>query len=92
MRTIHKFEVQINQETQTLDLPAEHTFLAVEYIIPKRSLCVWMEVPADLTVDKHPYKFRVFCTGDGIPDKYQYLGTCVDQYLPESYHLYRVVE
>ncbi|MCG8317124.1 MAG: hypothetical protein MI976_28220 [Pseudomonadales bacterium] len=92
MRTIHKFEVHINQEQQVIDLPEEHTFLAAEYMIPKRSIFVWMEVPADLTVAKTPHKFRVFCTGDGIPDNYQYLATCIDQYLPEAYHLYRVVE
>lgn len=92
MRTIHKFEVNIDQEAQTIELPTEHTFLSAEYIIPKRSLFVWVEVPADLTIDKEPHKLKVFRTGDGIPDNYQYLGTCIDHYLPEAYHLYKVVE
>ncbi|PIE41141.1 MAG: hypothetical protein CSA49_04730 [Gammaproteobacteria bacterium] len=92
MRTIHKFEVHITQEAQTIDLPKDHRFLAAEYIIPKRLLGVWMEVPADLTMEKVPHQFRVFCTGDGIPANYKYLATCIDQYLPEAYHLYQVVE
>ena len=92
MRTIHKFEVQINQEAQTIELPEDHRFLAAEYIIPKRSLFVWMEVPADLTLEKAPHKFRVFSTGDGIPASYQYLATCIDQYLREAYHLYLAAE
>lgn len=92
MRTIHKFEVHINQETQTIELPEDHRFLAAEYIIPKRSLFVWIDVPADLTIEKVPFKFRVFCTGDGIPANYKYLATCIDQYLPEAYHLYHVAD
>lgn len=92
MRTIHKFEVNTDQEPQSIVLPVEHTFLAVEYIIPKRAIYVWAEVPADLTIEKAPCKLKVFRTGDGIPDNYQYLGTCIDQYLPEAYHVYKIVE
>lgn len=92
MRTIHKYEVSIEQDPQTIEIPTEHNFLSVEYIIPKRSIFLWVEVPADLTIDKEPCKLKVFRTGDGIPDNYLYLGTCIDQYLPEAYHLYKVVE
>ncbi|MDX1694310.1 MAG: hypothetical protein R3208_11150 [Ketobacteraceae bacterium] len=92
MRTIHKYEVNTGQEPQAIEIPTEHTFLSVEYIIPKRSIFLWVEVPADLTIDKETCKLKVFRSGDGIPDNYQYLGTCIDQYLPEAYHLYKIEE
>lgn len=92
MRTIHKFEVQVNNETQEFKIPSGGRFLSVEYIIPKRILFIWFEVPADMTADKELRKFRVFKTGDGIPLHFQYLGTSIDQYLPESYHLYELLE
>lgn len=90
MRTIHKFEILICTETQDVTLPDEHQFLAVEYIIPKRAIYVWFEVTTDLTAEKNTRKLRVFKSGDGIPDNYEYLGTTIDQYLPESYHVYMV--
>lgn len=92
MRTIHKFEVAINKEVQTIDMPDELRFLHAEYLLHKRSISLWVEVPADMTVRKQPHRFRVFSTGDGIPDSAVHIGTCVDQYLPESYHLYELLD
>ncbi len=91
MRTIHKFEIQISNETQSIEIAKDSRCLAVEHIIPKRSLFVWFEVPADMTAPKITRSFRVFKTGDGIPDHFEYRGTSIDQYLPESYHLYEMI-
>lgn len=90
MRTIHKFEIQLSKEIQTLEIPADQQYLHVEYLMPKRSIFLWVEVPADITGKRHPRRFRVFSTGDGIPDNGVYVGTCIDQYLPESYHVYEL--
>lgn len=90
MRTIHKFEIQVNKEIQSLDIPEHQQYLHVEYLMPRRKIFLWVEVPADMTVAKVTRKFKVFSTGDGIPDNGAYIGTCVDQYLPESYHVYEL--
>ena len=91
MRTIHKYELSLKPEPVILELPCEHRFLKVEYIISKRLISVWFEVPADVLAVKAHFSFRLFATGDGIPDSAVYLGTAIDQYLPESYHLYRLI-
>ncbi|MEZ5506600.1 MAG: hypothetical protein R3F38_11745 [Gammaproteobacteria bacterium] len=90
MRTIHKFEIHINKDIQPLDIPDEHRYLHVEYLMHKRCIYLWVEVPADMTVTKTARRFRVFSTGDGIPDNGVYVGTCLDPYLPESYHVYEL--
>ena len=90
MRTIHKFTIQISKDIQTLDIPEDQQYLHVEYLMPRRHICLWAEVPADMTTRKVARKFKVFSTGDGIPDNGLYIGTCVDQYLPESYHVYEL--
>jgi len=92
MRTIHKFEIHINTEIQTLELPEGSQFLYAEYLMSKRSIFVWYEVSADMTAAKREYKYRVFSTGDGIPDHAEYLSTAVDQYLPEVYHIYQILD
>ncbi|MAR91415.1 MAG: hypothetical protein SV765_08760 [Pseudomonadota bacterium] len=91
MRTIHKFEVAISKEIQTIDLPENANIIHVEYLMPKRTIYMWVEVPADMTAPKSPRQFRVFLTGDGIPDNAHYLGSTIDQYLPEAYHVYELL-
>lgn len=90
MRTIHKFEVAISKETQTIELPENSNIIHVEYLMPRRAIFMWAEVPADLNAPKTPRQFRVFYTGDGIPNNASYLGTTIDQYLPEAYHVYEL--
>ena len=90
MRTIHKYEVAISRETQAIDLPESANVIHVEYLMPRRAIFMWAEVPADLTVKKEQRHFRVFFTGDGIPNNAQHLGSTVDQYLPEVYHVYEL--
>lgn len=90
MRTIHKFQLEINAEAQILELPDNSRMLHAEYVMSKRAICVWYEVTADMTAPQYPHKFRVFATGDGIPDHAEFVGTAIDQYLPESYHIYEL--
>ncbi len=90
MRTIHKFQLEINAETQILELPDNSRMLHVEYVMPRRAINVWYEVTADMTAERLPHKFRIFSTGDGIPDNGEYVGSTIDQYLPESYHIYEL--
>lgn len=90
MRTIHKFEVPISKEVQTIDLPESANIIHVEYLMPRRNIYMWAEVPADMTAPKEARQFRVFLTGDGIPDNASYLGSTIDQYLPEAYHVYEL--
>jgi len=90
MRTIHKFRLEINAEPQTLELPENSRLLHLEYVIPKRALTLWFEVAADMTAPLFPHKYRIFGTGDGIPNHAEYMGCAVDQYLPKSYHVYEI--
>ena len=91
MRTIHKFKVEISKEPQIIEIPEPSTILHIEYLMPKRAIYMWIEVPADLTVPKEARTFHVFLTGDGIPDNAKYLGSTIDQYLPEACHVYEML-
>ena len=88
MRTVHKFQIPVNGETCPVELPAERKLLHVDFIVPARSIFVLFEVAADIMAVKQPASFRVYMTGDGIPDNASYLGTAIDQYQAEAYHLY----
>ena len=91
MRTIHKFEVVISKEAHVIDLPENANIIHVEYLVSKRAIYMWVEVPADMMAPKQPREFRVFLTGDGIPSDASYLGTTIDQHLSEVYHVYEML-
>lgn len=92
MRTIHKFEVAITKEAQVIELPENANIIHVEYLISKRAIYMWVEVPADMMAPKQAREFRVFLTGDGIPSNASYLGTTIDQHLSEVYHVYEMLK
>lgn len=92
MRTIHKYQVEISKEPQVIEIPQPANIIHVEYLMPKRAIYMWVEVPADMTAPKEPRTFHVFLTGDGIPDNASYLGSTIDQYLPEAYHVYELLD
>lgn len=89
MKIIHKYEIKIDGNPTEINVPKDSIYRTVEYIALKRCLYIWLEVPADLNAPKDIRTFRVFKTGDGIPQADIYIGTAVDQHQPEVYHLYQ---
>ncbi|PCJ14090.1 MAG: hypothetical protein COB04_15755 [Gammaproteobacteria bacterium] len=90
MKTIHKYEVPLSAEGVDIELPRENTVRKVEYVVSVRRIFIWVEVEANavLCEDKCQHHFRAFSTGDGIPEEAIHVGSVVDQYLPEAYHVY----
>lgn len=91
MKTVHKHEMSLENEKTTLELPKGANLLDVDYLVTSRSVYVWVEVEADFTTEKEERQFKVFKSGDGIPASYHYVGTAIDQYTPEAYHVYEVI-
>ena len=90
MKIIHKHEINLKGQPTELSLPINSVLRNTEYLIGKKGLYLWVEVPADLNAPKETRTFRVFKTGDGIPAGDVYVGTAIDQHAPESFHLYEV--
>ena len=89
MKTIHKHEVPIGKRVE-IEMPVGATVRKVEYLVHERSVFIWAEVTADVTAPKEKRFFKVFCTGDGLPDSANYVGSTIDQYFPEAYHVYEM--
>ncbi len=92
MKIVHKHEININQEVTSIELPEKSNIVSVEYLNTSKTLFMWVEVPADLNAPKKTRNFRVFKTGDGIPEADQYIATGIDQHEPEAYHVYEIPE
>lgn len=92
MRTIHKFEVVISKEAHIIELPESSNIIHIEFLVSKRAIYMWAEVPADMMAPKQPREFRVFLTGDGIPSNAKHLGTTIDQHVSEVYHVYEMLK
>lgn len=94
MKTIHKHRLDINDDIQTVKLSPEGVVREVAYIQQERALYIWVEVPAGSVIDSNPVErsFKVFRTGDGVPDHGVYLATALDVMAPEAFHVYELTE
>ncbi|HLR17731.1 MAG TPA: hypothetical protein VK099_07650 [Alcanivoracaceae bacterium] len=94
MKTIHKHRLETSSEAQQLKLSAEGVVREVAYIQQERALYLWVEVPAGSVIDANQVErsFKVFLTGDGIPEHAIYLGTALDPMAPEAFHVYELAE
>ena len=94
MKTIHKYEVPVAKETTEIKMPLHAVIRNVEFITSSHSVFIWAEVEAgaDFKEGNEVRAFRTFCTGDGVPEGSRYIGSTVDQYVPEAYHVYEVTD
>lgn len=91
MKTIHKHRIAPDALT-VIELPESAVVRFVEYVVPERAVNIWVEVDAESFLDcpKVSREFHLFSTGQGVPNGAEYIGSTIDQYEPEAYHLYEM--
>lgn len=94
MKTIHKHRLEINSEIQEIKLPRTGRPLRVDYVVQDSAVQMWVEVDADTVIDtpKETRQFKVFMTGDGIPDNAKYVDSTVNHMKPDAYHVYELLD
>lgn len=90
MKTIHKFRVDPGKEPGTLTLRQGYRVVRCEYIVPHRAVYLWVEQPLNVDTPTVERRFRVAFSGEPVPDDYHYLGTALDPFGPEAYHLFEL--
>ncbi|MDY6828614.1 MAG: hypothetical protein SV583_04500 [Pseudomonadota bacterium] len=92
MKTMHKHEIPITDQPIEIDLQVGAVVHRVEFLVPDKKVYMWVEVDANLNAPKKTRIFHVYRSGDGVPKHYHYVGTAIDQYIPEAYHVYEKIE
>jgi len=90
MKTIHKFRVEAGKEPTTLNLKEGYRVVRCEYIVPHKAVYLWVEQPLNVGTPTIERKFRVALSGEPVPDRFDYLGTALDPFGPEAYHVFAV--
>lgn len=90
MKTIHKFRIETGNEPTVLNLKEGYRVVRCEYILPEKAVYLWVEQPLNVSAGGVERKVRVVYSGQPVPDDYQYLGTALDTFGPEAYHLYEL--
>lgn len=90
MKIIHKHPLHMDGTPTRISLPPEAIVRHVEFVVAEHCVLMWIEVPADIHIGSGLVErsFRLFATGKGIPGAATYVGSAVDQYQPEVYHVY----
>ncbi|WP_404364343.1 hypothetical protein [Marinobacter sp.] len=92
MKTIHKFRIESGREPTTLTLREGYRVVRCEYILSDKSVYMWVEQPLGVTVPSVEQHFRVALSGEPVPDDFSYVGTALDPFGPEAWHLFQLPE
>lgn len=92
MKTIHKFRLETGKEPTTLSLHDGYRVVRCEYMVPDKSVYIWVEQPLRVGAETREHHFRLAFSGEPVPDSYEYRGTALDTFGPEAYHVFEVPE
>ncbi len=92
MKTIHKFRLEPGKEPTSLSLHDGYRVVRCEYIVPDKSVYLWVEQPLKVGAQTREHYFRVAFSGEPVPDSYEYRGTALDTFGPEAYHVFELPE
>jgi hypothetical protein len=90
MKTIHKFRINPGKEPTRLTLKRGFRVVRCEYLVPEKGVFLWVEQSLKVTTPTVECQFRIAFSGDPVPETYQYLGTALDTFGPEAYHVFEV--
>ena len=90
MKTIHKFRLEPGKEPTTLSLHDGYRVVRCEYMVPDKSVYIWVEQPLRVGAETREHHFRVAFSGEPVPDSFEYRGTALDTFGPEAYHVFEV--
>ena len=92
MKTIHKFHIHPGKEPTVLTLKDGFRVVRCEYLVSEKGVYLWVEQPLKVVTPTVDRQFRIAFSGEPVPDSYQYLGTALDPFGPEAYHVFEVPE
>ncbi len=90
MKTIHKFRLEPGREPTTLTLKEGYRIVRSEYIVTHKAVYLWVEESLSITTPTLQRQFRVAFSGEPVPDSFVYLGTALDPFGPEAYHVFEI--
>lgn len=92
MKTIHKFRIESGKEPTTLTLREGYRVVRCEYLLSEKAVHIWVEQPLSVTIPSVEQRFRVALSGEPVPDNFSYVGTALDPFGPEAWHLFQLPE
>ncbi|MCG8517399.1 MAG: hypothetical protein MI794_05355 [Pseudomonadales bacterium] len=88
MKTIHKYALKVSRELNRLTLREGFQVVRCEYVVPEKTVYLWVEEPLKVDIPERQYEFRVAFSGEPVPDHYVYRGTALDPFGPEAFHVF----
>ncbi len=90
MKTIHKFRLDSGKEPTTLSLKEGFRVVRCEFLVPDKSVYIWVEQTLRPSAKSEEHQFRVAHSGEPVPDNFEYIDTALDPFGPEAYHVFEV--
>lgn len=90
MKTIHKFRINAGKEPTRLTLKQGFRVVRCEYLVSEKAVYLWVEQSLKVVTPTVERQFRIALSGEPVPENYTYLGTALDLFGPEAYHVFAV--
>ena len=92
MKTIQKFAINPNGDSQILTLKQGFQVARIEYSVTEKLINMWIEIPLRADIPEKTETFVVKKTNQAVPHDYNYIHTAVDILTPQAYHIFKLPE
>jgi len=92
MKTILKFRLKNGKAANILKLRQGYRVVRCEYVVSQKAVFLWVEQPLKVDLPELERRFLVTFSGEPVPTAYEYVGTALDSFGPEAYHVYEVMD
>ena len=87
MKTILKFRLKNGKAANILKLRQGYRVVRCEYVVSQKAVFLWVEQPLKVDLPELERRFLVTFSGEPVPTAYEYVGTALDSFGPEAYHV-----
>ena len=92
MKVIHKFQLASDGSSTTLSLKQGYRIVHSEYILVEKMICIWVEQSLSVEVPEQQVIFKVYKSGQPLPEHLKHVASAVDNFAPEAYHIFQEPE
>jgi hypothetical protein len=92
MKTIRPYRIEESDKSTALTLKTGYTIVRSEYLVPEKSVYLWIEEPLKVDIPLKHVKFRIAQSRIPVPDEYQYRATALNMFNSDAYHIFEIPE
>jgi len=92
MKTVRPYRIQETEKETALILKEGYRIVRSEYVVPEKTVYLWIEEPLKVDIPVKQVKFRVAQSRIPVPDEFEYRATALNMFNADAYHIFEIPE